>query len=35
MWTGLLLALLGLFIVIRTVRPGSNGKTLVNYARGA
>lgn len=33
-WTGALLILVGLWIVLRTVRPDSQGKTLVNHLLG-
>lgn len=33
-WTGLALMLIGLWIVLRTVRPDSQGKTLVNRILG-
>jgi hypothetical protein len=33
-WTGLALILLGLFLVLRTVRSDSQGKTLVNRILG-
>ncbi len=33
-WTGAALILLGLFLILRTVRGGSQGKTLVNHILG-
>jgi hypothetical protein len=33
-WTGLALILLGLFLILRTVRSDSQGKTLVNHLLG-
>lgn len=33
-WTGAALIILGLFLILRTVRPGSDKKTLVNHLLG-
>lgn len=33
-WTGLLLILVGLWIVLRTVREDASGDTLVDHLRG-
>jgi hypothetical protein len=33
-WTGLALILVGLFLILRTVRPDSQGKTLVDRILG-
>jgi hypothetical protein len=33
-WTGAALILLGLFLILRTVRKDSQGKTLVNHLLG-
>jgi hypothetical protein len=33
-WTGAALILLGLFLILRTVRVDSQGKTLVNHLLG-
>jgi hypothetical protein len=33
-WTGLALILVGLFLVLRTVRADSQGKTLINHILG-
>lgn len=33
-WTGALLVLVGLWIVLRTVRPDSSDRTLVDYIMG-
>ncbi|MDX6609026.1 MAG: hypothetical protein QOF85_951 [Solirubrobacterales bacterium] len=33
-WTGAALILIGLWIILRTVRGGNQGKTLVNHILG-
>jgi hypothetical protein len=33
-WTGLALILLGLFLILRTVRADSSGRTLVDHILG-
>jgi hypothetical protein len=33
-WTGLALILIGLFLILRTVRSDKSGKTLVNHILG-
>lgn len=33
-WTGTLLIAVGLFLILRTVRADSSGKTLVDYIMG-